>query len=211
IQPVRFIVMPPDDGMFPGDSVAGSNLQGPQLAVAPDGRHLAFVASTADGRRRLWVRGLDAVTARPLSGTEGASRPFWSPDSRFIGFFAAARLKTIRADGGPVQVLCDAASPRGGTWNQDGVIVFSPGFQDGLYRVPAAGGRPTPVTRLDPARQELSHRWPEFLPDGRHFLYLVRSTQRDQTGAYVGSIDSTDTQRVLDTEFFASVASPGYM
>lgn len=197
--------------MFPGDGLAGSNLPGPQLAMAPDGRHLAFVAATSDGRRRLWVRALDSIAARPLAGTDGASHPFWSPDGRSIGFFAGAKLKTIAAGGGPVVVLCDVPSPRGGTWSQNGLILFSPGFQDGLYSVSATGDRPVAVTRLDPARQELSHRWPDFLPDGRHFLYLVRSAQRERTGIYVGSLDSTETQRVIDSEFRAGFTQPGHV
>ena len=126
----------------------------PQLAMAPDGRHLAFIASSADGRPRLWIRSFDTITARVLSGTEGAARPFWSPDGRSIGFFAGAKLKTIAATGGPVQVLCDVRSPRGGTWNQSGTIIFATGFRSALYRVAAAGGLPTQVTPTDAARQE---------------------------------------------------------
>ena len=210
-EPVQFIVMPPEGGTFSGDGLAGSNPPGPQLALAPDGRRLAFIASTSDGRPRLWVRSLDSVMAQPLRGTEGAARPFWSPDGRFIGFFAGAKLKTISADGGPVQVLCDVSSPRGGTWSQDGVIIFSPSFGDGLYRVSVAGDRPTPVTRIDTARQEISHRWPQFLPDGRHFLFLALNARRDQSGIYLGALDSADTVRILDTEFHAEFAMPGYL
>ena len=207
---VEFVVVPPEDGTFSGDGLSGSNFPSPQLAVAPDGRRLAFIASTADGRPRLWVRSFDAVTARPLSGTEGAARPFWSPDGRFIGFFAGAKLKTIPADGGPVQVLCDAPNPRGGTWNRGGVIVFSPSFGDGLYRV-SVGERPTAVTRLDSAQRELSHRWPQFLPDGRHFLYLALNARFGQAGIYVGSLDSAETERTLETDFHAEFVSPGYL
>ena len=142
VEPVQFVVMPPEDGTFTGDGLAGSNPPSPQLAMAPDGRHLAFIASSADGRPRLWVRSFDAITARVLAGTEGAARPFWSPDGRSIGFFAGAKLKTIAATGGPVQVLCDVRSPRGGTWNQSGTIIFATGFEDALYRVATAGGLP---------------------------------------------------------------------
>ena len=211
VEPVQFVVMPPEDGTFTGDGLAGSNPPSPQLAMAPDGRHLAFIASSADGRPRLWVRSFDTITARVLAGTEGAARPFWSPDGRSIGFFAGAKLKTIAATGGPVQVLCDVRSPRGGTWNQSGTIIFATGFEDALYRVAAAGGLPTQITRLDAARQELSHRWPEFLPDGRHFLYLVINERRDQSGIYLGTLDSAETVRLLDTEFRAGFAPPGYL
>jgi Tol biopolymer transport system component len=210
-EPVQFVIMPPEGGAFSGDGLAGTNPPGPQLAIAPDGRHLALIASTADGRPRLWVRSLDTIAARALPGTEGAARPFWSPDSGSIGFFAGAKLKTIAATGGPVQVLCDVPSPRGGTWSQDGTIIFAPGFGDALYRVSATGGQPTPATRLDSTRQELSHRWPEFLPDGRHFLFLVINARRDQSGIYLGSLDSPETVRLLDTEFRAAFAQPGYL
>ena len=211
VEPVQFVVMPPEGGAFSGDGLAGSNPPGPQLAMAPDGRGLAFIASTADGRPRLWVRSFDGITARALPGTEGAARPFWSPDGGSIGFFAGAKLKTIPATGGPVQVLCDVPSPRGGTWNQDGTIIFAPGFLRRPLSHLGGGGRPTPITRLDSARQELSHRWPQFLPDGRHFLYLVINARRDQSGIYLGSLDSPETMRLLDTEFRAAFAPPGYL
>ena len=211
VEPVQFVVMPPEGGTFTGDGLAGSNQPSPQLAMAPDGQHLAFIASSADGRPRLWVRSFDTITARVLAGTEGAARPFWSPDGRSIGFFAGAKLKTIAATGGPVQVLCDVPTPRGGAWNQSGTIIFATGFRDVLYRVAASGGQPTQITQLDAARQELSHRWPEFLPDGRHFLYLVLNERRDQSGIYLGTLDSAETVRLLDTEFRAGFAQPGYL
>ena len=209
-EPVQFVVMPPAGGTFTGDGLAGSNAPSPQFSMSPDGRYLAFIASTADGRPRLWVRSLDALAARALPGTEGAARPFWSSDGRSIGFFAGAKLKTISAAGGPVQVLYDnVPSPRGGAWNRDDTIIFAPSFGDGLYRISASGGRPTPVTRLDPAQHEFSHRWPEFLPDGRHFLFFVTNARREQSGVYVGSLDSAETTRLLDTEFRAGFAAPG--
>jgi len=210
-EPVQFVVLPPEGGTLTGDGLAGSNPPSPQVAIAPDGRHLAFIASTADGRPRLWIRSFDTITARVLAGTEGAARPFWSPDSRSIGFFAGAKLKTIAATGGPVQVLCEAPTPRGGTWNQSGTIIFARGFGGALYRVSAAGGQPVPITRIDVARQELSHRWPEFLPDGRHFLYLVINARRDQSGIYLGTLDTQESVRLIDSEFRAGFAPPGYL
>jgi Tol biopolymer transport system component len=209
--PMQFVVLPPEAGMFPGDGLAGSNQPSPQFAIAPDGRRLAFVATTGDGRPRVWMRSLDTVTARPLAGTEGAARPFWSPDGRYVGFFAGAKLKTILANGGPVQVLCDAANPRGGTWNRDGVILFAAGFGVGLSRVSANGGPPATLTQLDEAQQEISHRWPQFLPDGRHFLYLALNRTLGKAGIFVGSLDSKDTVRVLDTGFHTEFVMPGYL
>ena len=156
------------------------------------------------------MRPLDSLTAQALPGTEGAEYPFWSPDSRFIGFFAQGKLKKIEISGGPAQALCDAAGARGGTWNRDGVIVFAPSFQDALYRVSASGGGVTSVTALDRSGQENSHRWPHFLPDGRHFIYFVRSAQRDWQGSYIGSLDSKDKKRLLNVSGSIAYAA-GYL
>src|SRR5262249_51502861 len=146
-------------------------------AISPDGRRLAVVLNGAEGRQ-LWVRDLDSLTGRLLPGiSDLAGQPFWSPDSRSIGFTAGGKLKRIAVSGGPPQGLCASQVGQGGSWNRDGVIVFTPNTRDPLYRVPASGGAPTPVTELDASNQEVSHRWPWFLPDGRHFLYFSRSTQ----------------------------------
>jgi len=168
-----------------------------QIAVSPDGRHLAFTAATG-GNVQLWVRPLDSTEARTLPGTQGAIFPFWSPDSRFIGFFADGRLKKIEVTGGPVQTLCDVAgTPLGATWSREGVILFGqPGA--GLLRISATGGEFTPVTTRDRSRQELSHRYPTFLPDGRHFLYSIASGLKETRGVYLGSLDGTVKRRLLD-------------
>ena len=145
----------------------------PQFAVSPDGRQVVFVAYAEREPPSLWVRPVKtAGTAAPrqLAGTEQASYPFWSADGRSIGFFASGKLKTVSAAGGAVTVICDAPTGRGGTWNADGVIVFASGLSDPLRRVPAAGGTPQPTSVIDPS-QENSHRWPQFLPDGRHLLF----------------------------------------
>jgi Tol biopolymer transport system component len=178
-------------------------------AISPDGRRLAFVA-TAEGKTMLWVRPLDSLTAQALPGTEGADHPFWSPDSRFIGFFAQSKLKKIEIAGGPAQTVCEAADPRGGTWNRDGVIVFAPNSQDALYRVSSSGGGSTSVTTLDRSGQENAHRWPHFLPDGRHFIYFVRSAQRDWQGCYLGSLDSKEKRRLLTASGSVAYAA-GYL
>jgi eukaryotic-like serine/threonine-protein kinase len=181
------------------------------MALSPDGRRLAFVASS-EGQYFLWVRSLDTLSAQALPGTEDASSLFWSPDSRFIGFFAGGKLKKIDATGAPPQTLCDAkAGSRGGTWNRDGVIVFASGASGLLYRVSAAGGEPSPVTTLDQSRFEISHTWPYFLPDGRHFLYFVRSSQAESGGIFIGSLDSKDTKRLLSTTLSAAYAPPGFL
>jgi len=177
---VRFFITAPENSSF---SAAAAG-----FAVSPDGRHLAFIATMADGKQLLWVRSLDALSARVLPGTEGAINPFWSPDSRSLGFFAYGKLKKIEAAGGPPLTLCDAPNGRGGTWNREGVILFTPNTTAPLYRVSASGGVATAVTKLDEGarrRQERSHRWPSFLPDGNHFLYVG-------VGIRVASLDSPE-------------------
>jgi serine/threonine-protein kinase len=175
-------LLPPEKTAF---TLVGAQTGG--MALSPDGRTLAFIA-TQEGRTLLWVQRLDSLTARPLPGTDGAYRPFWSPDNRFVGFFAANQLKKIEVAGGPPQVICDATLGRGGTWNGADTIVFS-GSDRTLHRVPAAGGQPVKLTALDPSRQENAHYWPEFLPDGKHFLFLSRSGLTGKSAIYVGSVD----------------------
>src|SRR4030095_11918008 len=119
--------------------------------------------------------------------TDGASHPFWSPDSRFIAFFAGGALRTVDLFGSPPQSVCDATGFAGGTWNRDGVIVFSQN-RGPLFRVAAAGGKPVAVTQVDPSRSEVAHRFPSFLPDGRRFLYSAVSTRADDSGVFVGSL-----------------------
>lgn len=170
------------------------------MAVSPDGRRIAFVARPPEGASLLWVRPFDASAAHPLAGTEGATFPFWSPDSRFIGFFAAGKLKKIDASGGLPQTLCDAPSGAGGTWNRGGVILFA-SFRDPIYRVSSSGGAASPVTQLDESHGEFTHLFPFFLPDGRHFLYsgpLARAA-REQVSSriYLGSLDSKDRRLLL--------------
>jgi Tol biopolymer transport system component len=183
-----------------------STVGGQSFAISPDGRRLAFVAADSSGKPRLWVRPLDSLAPQPLPGTDGASSPFWSPDSRFIGFFADGKLKKTDVSSGSPQTLCDAQNNRGGTWNRDGVIAFAPTARGALYRVSAAGGDPAPLTTLD--QSENSHRWPQFLPDGRHYLYLNR---QEKSGIYVGSLDSKETRRIVDTDFNAAYAPQGYL
>jgi serine/threonine protein kinase/Tol biopolymer transport system component len=163
------------------------------FAVSPDGARLGFVAVGPDGKDTLWVRTLSAASAQQLNGTEWAAFPFWSPDNRRIGFFADGKLKTVDIAGGAVEILCQAPVGNGGTWNRDGTIVFAPTIARPLYRVPASGGVPTPVTNLGRQGSGQAHRWPFFLPDGKHFLYFVDSSapeDKQGNGIYVGSLDS---------------------
>jgi Tol biopolymer transport system component/DNA-binding winged helix-turn-helix (wHTH) protein len=170
--PVQFTIAPPEDASFGGPSRGGSGTA-TQLAVSPDGRHIVFVARTKTAHQ-IWLRPIATLHATPIQGTEGGSFPFWSPDSRSIGFFADGKLKIMQIAGGPPRVLTDAPFGRGGSWSRDSVILFAPGpSQTGLLRVSSAGGAPAPATTLDATAGEDVHRWPHFLPDGRHFLYTA--------------------------------------
>jgi serine/threonine protein kinase/Tol biopolymer transport system component len=199
IQTSRFFVSPPEK------STLGT------VTVSPDGRRLAFIARDAAGKTLLWVRPLDSLAAHPLVGTDNASDPFWSPDSRFIGFFAGGKLKKVEATGGPPSTLCNAPDGRGGAWNRDDVIIFAPYYSSGLSRVSASGGEPSPVTTLNSSRQEDSHRFPQFLPDGRHFLYFARSTQPENSAIYVGALDQPQAKRIISANTNVAYAPPGYL
>ncbi len=197
-------------GVMPGSSVP---------EISPDGRKIAFIAWGPDRVPALWIRALESTTSVLIAGTEGAYDPFWSPDNQSIGFFARGKLKTVAVDLGPapplVQTVADASDPRGGTWNRDGEIVFSKGLDSGLYRVRASGGEVTALTTLDRTRHD-SHRWPQFLPDGRHLIYLARSSATQHQGVYVGALGSSDWKLLLRTPLSALVAgappgaSPGH-
>ena len=156
----------------------------------------------------LWVRALRSLTAVPLGGTDGAREPFWSPDGAFLGFFADGKLKKVAASGGSPTTLADAPLGSGGTWNRDGVIAFAPDTQSGLLRIPDIGGTPMPVTRLN--KGEYGHVYPQFLPDGRHLLYLARAVP-SRKGIYITLIDSTGTTFVVAAREKARYAAPGHL
>ncbi|MGH9315596.1 MAG: protein kinase domain-containing protein [Thermoanaerobaculia bacterium] len=182
------------------------------LAISPDGTRLVFSALNPEGRSLLWVRSLDSTSTQPLPGTEKAVLPFWSPDSRTIGFFADAKLKRIEASGGPALTLCDADGV-GGTWNRDGIILFSRASGP-IDRIPAAGGQPAPVTRLNESRHETTNRYPRFLPDGRHFLYvagnLAGQPEDEANQVHVASLDSKE-DRILLRGYSNTIYASGYL
>jgi Tol biopolymer transport system component len=172
------------------ESVGGGRF----FALSPDGRHVAIV-----DQNMMWVRSLDAVDPIKLDRTEGATYPFWSPDSASLAFFAGGQLKRIARTGGPVQVVTAAPDGRGGTWSRNGTIVFSDvSGRQGLQRVPAAGGTATPVTKLTTSGTSDGHRYPQFLPDGEHFLYLHLTGTADVGGVYLGALDGAAPIKVLD-------------
>jgi serine/threonine protein kinase/Tol biopolymer transport system component len=191
------------------------------FAVSPDGSQIAYVAfarpeneETATGSNSIWIRDLALPEPRQLASADGDAYPFWSPDGRWLGFFANGKLNKIEARGGPVVPLCDATDGRGGAWNDAGIIVFQRAWSEPLMKVPAGGGPPEPVTTLDKDRFEVAHRWPQFLPDGRNFLFYLVSTTNPATseysGIYIGSLDSNESRFLLKSESRALYAR-GYL
>jgi serine/threonine protein kinase/Tol biopolymer transport system component len=170
--------------------------------LSPDGASIAFTSAGVDGKTILWVRPMNFLEAHALPGTEGAIFPFWSPDGRSLGFFAESKLKTIDLNGGAPLVIADAPFGRGGAWGPGGVILFTPSTQSPLMRVSATGGTPVPVTKLDLA-QHTSHRWPFFLPDGKHFLYLAIHHDPSRAGnniLYYASLDGRENRQLFRSQ-----------
>ena len=199
VQAVRSSLLPPPGQVFQRGS----------FSVSPDGTRLAFSAVGTDGRYSLWVRTFSTSTAQQVNGTEGAMWPFWAPDSRRLGFFAAGKLNTVDVGSGAVRILCEAPFGRhGGAWGSDGTIVFAPYITGPLYRIAESGGVSTPVTRVARQGSGQWHGWPFFLPDGKHFLFCVEwSTPADQQGdgIYVGSVDAS-LPKLVSAEYSGNVA-----
>jgi Tol biopolymer transport system component len=180
------------------------------FAISPDGSAITFTAVDADGRTLLWIRRLGGFTTTPLRDTDGASYPFFSPDGKFIAFFADAKLKKISVENGLPQVICDAPRPRGGSWNRDGTIIFTPTSRDPIYRVDP-NGAPKPLTKL--LNGEFTHRWPWFLPDGKHFLYMAEASKNGTTSyaVYGSSIDEPDRRKFLLSAASQTFYAEGYV
>jgi DNA-binding winged helix-turn-helix (wHTH) protein/Tol biopolymer transport system component len=204
----RLFLLPPEGTTF---NLIGD--EGGSVAVSSDGTRIAFVALSTRGNTEVWVRPLGSLTSTAVDGTDGATFPFWSPDGRFLGFFAGGKLKKVSLDGSnsPV-VLCDAPFGRGGSWSSRGVIIFAPNSHSAIYAVPDRGGDPTPVTVLD-ASTQTTHRWPKFLPDGKHFIYLAANHFNETThdAVYLGSLDRREANKlIVPTDADATYAS-GYL
>ncbi|MEO8050278.1 MAG: winged helix-turn-helix domain-containing protein [Acidobacteriota bacterium] len=203
---VRFYVSPPDKVVFRDTSIP---------VISPDGKRLAFVGMTPDGGRKLWVREIASLTAEPLAGTELSDSPFWSPDSRSIAFFSGGKLKRIDLGGRAPQTVCDAPGGNGrqrqaGSWSRNGSILFQTDQDARLNIVAASGGVPKPATFLDASKQESLHYAPYFLADGEHFLYSIQSEEAESAGVFVGSLNSRDRRRLVNSATNASYAeSPG--
>jgi Tol biopolymer transport system component/tRNA A-37 threonylcarbamoyl transferase component Bud32 len=176
----RLQIDPPEGGQF---LVSGNGVGG--IALSPDGRTAAYIASSG-GKTALWVRPLDGTTARMIAGTEGAAFPFWSPDSRSIAFFARGQLERVDLAGAAPIAICSALLARGGAWTSDGQIIYGT-VTTGLFRVPASGGTPSPLTTIDASRGEQSHRWPQMLP-GDRFFFLLQGEKGENDGIYAASL-----------------------
>jgi len=192
---LRLEIDPPDKLQF---NLSGDH--GGPATISPDGRYLVFSANSANGTQ-LYLRAMDSITAKPLPETEGAMFPFWSPDSRSIAYFTDDKLKRIEIAGGSAVTICESALGRGGSWNQDGTIIAALSYNTGISRVPASGGTPAPVTNVDYDTYS-SHRWPWFLPDGKHFLYIAikhNAPTSPETAVFMGSLDGKESKLVLHT------------
>jgi Tol biopolymer transport system component len=176
--------------------------------ISPDGRQLALIGYDEKGTSRIWVRSLESLTPTSLAGTEGAEWPFWSPDSASIGFFAGGSLKIVALASGQTRIVTKAPNGRGGAW-AGGTILFAPFLNDGLYSVPVSGGTPIRVTAIEKERGETSHRWPQFLPDGEHFIFFVVGRENVR-GTHVGTLDGPRHTKVLQTNSVA-VFNAGYL
>jgi serine/threonine protein kinase len=197
------ILPPPGEQVYP-DSTG--------VAISPDGTMVAYVVgSVARSENELWVRSIGSTVARRLEGTETAGLPFWSPDSKRIGFFTSSKLKVISASGGRAETLSDAASGRGGVWTRSNVILFAPDAGGPLFRISANGGTPEPVTTLDSERKEYGHRFPTLLPDGEHFLYASLPGKNGRYDIFAGSFSNTSRALVASLEAAPVYADPGWL
>ena len=185
------------------------DFSGPPV-INSDGTAIAFCARTQKDRDSIFVQSMNELSARKLEGTEGAAFPFWSADGKSLGFFSEGHLRKIPSAGGPVTVLAEAPNPRGGAWNQDNVILYEPDYRDTIWRINAAGGTPVRLTKFETSKHT-THRWPQFLPDGKHFLFFATNHSGDsEHGIYFGSLEDGTYKHVLDADSGGQYAS-GYL
>jgi len=201
---LRAFLFPPEKLEFEvGAEASGS------LSLSPDGRWATFATKLQPGKPTLWIQALGETTPRRI--VDGGTFPFWSPDSRFLAFFADGKLQKVEAAGGPPIVICEAPNGRSGGWNRDGVIIFSADPTSGIVRVPASGGRPTPLTTLDASQGETTHRWAIFLPDGLHFLYMAAAhgagAKSESNAIYIGKLDSKERTLLVQVRSNVAYAS----
>ena len=199
---------------FQVQAPAGATFESGDVSISPDGTRMVFAAQV-ESKRSLWLRAMSTGAVKALPGTEGGQQPFWSPDSGSLAFFAEGKLKVLEFASDQVRSVWEGvAGPGGGTWNQDGVIVFSPRLEGGLYRVPAEGGTAVPLTHLNAAKSESAHLWPHFLPDGRHYLFQLVG-RPEERGIYVGELDSDGRTLLIPQPTFdltsVAYASSGHL
>ena len=202
-KPSRFSI-----GSFPNATLLPD---GVNARISPDGRTLGLLASSTTGAVSLWLRPLESLEATAIAGTEAGSLPFWSPDGRYLGFFGNNKLRKAPLAGGSPEILCTVGSGRGASWGSKGVIVFAPESAGPLYRVSENGGEVTQVTALDAARKETGHRWPWFLPDGKHFLFVTLPAKQGNFDVFAGSIESKERKLLLAASSAPIYAEPGYL
>jgi Tol biopolymer transport system component len=199
------IAAPPEIGFVIGDD----DTAGPAV-VSPQGTYIAFVGVEHDGSRKIWLRKLSESAAKPIPGTDGGTYPFWSPDEKWLAFFADNRLKKVPANGGPVLELAEATRARGGCWGENGQILYTPFVQDVIWEVPAAGGTPRQITKLQEG-VHTTHRWPVWLPDGKRFLYLAANHSKpeasEQNGIYVASVDGRENRMLMPSDSNVALAN----
>src|SRR5262245_5739618 len=200
---VRLSINEPVGASFGGDAS--------DCAISPDGRTLVAVASDSSGTVQLWLRPLGAIDGRPIPGTDNAVKPFWSPDSRWVGFFADGKIKRVRPVGGGAENVCDAPNGRGASWSRSGAIVYAPAGEGPLFAVSGPGGEPRQVSTLDTTRHETAHRFPWFLPDGKHFIYVVLPGGPRGFQVKVGSLDGSPGHAILEADSAPVYMEPGYL
>jgi len=204
VEPSRFAI-PQPEGVF-------METDGASPRLSPDGRTLAFVAYDSTGGSRIWLRPLKSTVAKPIPGTDKTGNLIrWSPDGRQIAFVSEEKLKKIAVTGGDAEVVCPVKAVRGFSWSRDGVILIALTSNGPIYRVPASGGEPQPVTTLDSTRGETAHRFPQFLPDGRHFLFSVLPAHEGKFDTWVGSLDSPERKLLLSAGTGVTWAPPGHL
>jgi len=210
VTPFMSSVLPPSNGSFEFTDVDVTG-----LAVSPDGKKIAFVARDESGTKYLYLRQVDIAEPRQVSGTRGATNPFWSPDSRSIAFFAEGKMKKVDTNGAPPLTVTTAGNGRSGAWNADGVILFSPDTTSPIHRVSETGGESVPVTKLDEAKGETTHRWASFLPDGKHFLFMAGAhglgVESESNAVYAGSLDSPDERTLVLRARSNVIYASGYL
>ena len=200
LEPIRFQITGPRELVRTGSP-----------RVSPDGRYVAFDGADTTGKAQLWVRPLGALTAHAIPGADPTRRPFWSPDSRHLAFFSGTKLKRVALEGGATQTLCEWGSGADGTWSKKGVILFDGGARDSILRVAASGGVIAPASRVDRARGELGHAWPQFLPDGEHFLFLAFTSKAESTWIKAGKLGSLESKPLAVGAYSRlEFAAPGY-